>query len=423
MSGCWKVRAVCVAAGLLLASGGVTVRAQAGLLLGLSGGRTLWIAPQGGAVEFMEIPDLIVPRRDGFWRVGVRTYCEWETLDDFNQEPGNSGSKKEPGDSANNGAYSTQDVWFAGPVSERPEARGFFEDDFRDLIACPKQLKDDDTCATDNYGVAFVTSEYISLVEQEEGMCPGNAHPSAGEAGIVGRLDDHAAARIAYSDMEGAGASAAFRDAADDAQVEHEVGYPQEAETLGKMRAKYPKWDSMTSQEKVAAVGETAEDFCGGDTNEQDWYFERDDGQWIAHSTVDLPHVCGDYLPFDLPFHAPFPAPFTGPISLDAIRKQVPDAYDAVWSPKKEMVVVLAGQIKVDKMTGERTSAHASLEVFLPHGQDLGKRVATLATGEATGPVMAEWATGPNVARWTAELTKIKAQGVVNPRLPESPKP
>jgi hypothetical protein len=47
----------------------------------------------------------------------------------------------------------------------------------------------------------------------------------------------------------------------------------------------------------------------------------------------------------------------------------------------------------------------------------------TLPTGTSTGPIMAEWATGGNVARWTAELTKIKAQGVVRPLLTASQKP
>jgi len=215
-------------------------------------------------------------------------------------------------------------------------------------------------------------------------MCPGAAHPGAGEMGRVGRYDDYYASPVTYSEMEGAVASHAFQTAA--AHAQHAV-----------------------------------ESSCGGDTDEQSWYFERDWGKWAAHSTVDLPHVCGDFLPFDLPFHPPFATPFTGPISLDAIRKQVPDAYDAVWSPNKEMVVVLVGVFKLDKALGEKIPGRTSLDVFVPHEQELGKPIATLPTGALTGPVMAEWATGANVVRWTAELARIKAQGVVKLRLSPSP--
>jgi hypothetical protein len=48
---------------------------------------------------------------------------------------------------------------------------------------------------------------------------------------------------------------------------------------------------------------------------------------------------------------------------------------------------------------------------------------ATLPTGKSTGPIMAEWATGANVERWSTELSKIKAQGVVRPLLSAPQKP
>ena len=51
------------------------VAAQSGLLLGLETGneyRTLWIAAEGDSVALLASgPGLLVPRADGFWRVGV----------------------------------------------------------------------------------------------------------------------------------------------------------------------------------------------------------------------------------------------------------------------------------------------------------------------------------------------------------------
>src|SRR5262245_35342749 len=90
---------------------------QSGLLLGLSSRgcsstdvpdgctqrwRTLWVAPRNGAVTVIaELPDLIVPTVNGFWHVGVRTYCE--PLD---------------------WSLSVKDKLFALPVKERPVIEG-----------------------------------------------------------------------------------------------------------------------------------------------------------------------------------------------------------------------------------------------------------------------------------------------------------
>lgn len=93
----------------------------------------------------------------------------------------------------------------------------------------------------------------------------------------------------------------------------------------------------------------------------------------------------------------------------------MPGAYDAFWLPNREMVVVLVGLNK--PLQAETFPSRSALEVFSPHGQDLGKPTVTMSLADFEGPVMAESATGSNVARWTRELTKIKAQGVVKPRL------
>jgi hypothetical protein len=420
----WWLRVGMGAGVVLMAAWGATARAQSGLLLGMADGcdnreqpcasrnRTLWIVPKGGTVQMTEIPDLIVPRRDGFWRVGVRTYCQLEDPDDADDDAG----KDQPsGHAGEEKIYSIHDAWFAGAVDRQPA--------IDNLIPCPRHFAVGDACASDFSAIGYVTPEYVSIGEQEEGMCPGAAHPGAGEMGTVARLDDPQRTGIAFSEMEGAGASEAMREGAARARVKNEVGYPAEAAALENIKKKYPNWDRMTATQQLAVLDDADEESCGGDTDDQSWNFYRDRGRWAAHSEVDLPHVCGDYLPFDMPFRPPFSAPFTGPITLAAIREQVPDAYDAVWSPKKEMVVVLTGQFTHNKITGEETTVRTALLVFLPHGQVLGKPIATLQTGTSTGPVMAEWATGANVTRWTAELARIKAQGVVRPRLTNSTPP
>jgi hypothetical protein len=61
--------------------------------------QTLWIAREGNQIKLVsKLPDLIVPRTDGFWRVGLRTYC---------------GTPDEE-------SITVKDVPFAVPVRERP---------------------------------------------------------------------------------------------------------------------------------------------------------------------------------------------------------------------------------------------------------------------------------------------------------------
>jgi hypothetical protein len=405
------------AAFLLSATAGFGAQAQSGLLLGLENGckngnepcavpnRTLWIAPQSGRLQIMEIPDLIVPRKAGFWRVGIRTYCEADWSDDL-------GGKK---------TYSLNDRWFAKPVDERPVVGG--------LVPCPGYAQVTDACGTFYTEISFVNGNYISLNESDDSTC--GAHPSGSKSSNVWRLDGSGDNPVAFSTVEGRGGSDEYAQAATHALMVNDLKYREEDPDPGEkvaplglgnnsedqdIRRKFPNWASMSEAERGAAMQEIF-DPCFPNHNDTGWFIDRKNGRWTALGTIDTGRDCNGTVTFDLPFNTPFAGPASTPISLDEIRKQVPDAYDAVWSPKKEMVVVLTGQFKRNSITGESATVGTAIEVFLPHGQDLDRPVVTLRTDRATGPVMAEWATGSNVTRWTAQLTKIKAQGLVKPLL------
>jgi hypothetical protein len=108
----------------LVIFGSVAFSQTSGLLLGLAGSgcaendcsnymRTLWIAPQGAAVKLVAtVPDIIVPRQDGFWRVGVRVVC----------------------DAPEDWGIAQYDSLFAVKVRERPE--------FKDKVSCEDATKD-----------------------------------------------------------------------------------------------------------------------------------------------------------------------------------------------------------------------------------------------------------------------------------------
>jgi hypothetical protein len=434
------------AACFLLAACGSIAGAQSGLLLGLHRAddsseiseRSLWIAPQDGKLQILELPDLIVPRKTGFWRVGTRFYCDPQDLKD---EP-----HKEP---------SPDGVFFAAPVHQRPTVYG--------VVQCPTHVQYLDTRGTcgdqvpdgaSGVAVSFVNEEYISLSDWWRTDC-GGGHPDAGGKWSVERLGDPARTPIAYSDIEDKGASDEYARRAADALLDqnsgrnnadgHEVPLGEgDSQEDREIRKSFPNWSTMTDVEKVSAM-ETKDDQCFPKHDDKEWYIARKHGQWRAYGNFDTHRLCGVDVDFALPLHAAFAAPAAAPIDLDALKhritvkgvsdlKSIKGVKDSFWSPDYAILVVLVNTDKacvttpfefclpqeLDPDDLDRTSL---LQVYLPRGQDLGKPLISIPLEEFEGPVMAEWATGSNVARWTAELKEIKAQGVVKPLLSPSPHP
>jgi hypothetical protein len=224
---------------------------------------------------------------------------------------------------------------------------------------------------------------------------------------------------IPYGDIEGKGASDEYERRAADALIDQNSRDDDEGHTIPlgegdteedkEIRKRFPNWSTMNQVQKVAAM-ETEHIGCVPENDDKEWYIMREKGRWIAHGNVRTYRLCGYYVDFELPFHARFAVPETGSISLEAIKNRIliMGVRDLFWSPNHELLVVLV---------------NTELQVYSPHGQDLGRPVISMKLKESESPVMAEWATGSNVARWTAELKKIKAQGVMKPLLSSSPHP
>ena len=207
------------------------------------------------------------------------------------------------------------------------------------------------------------------------------------------------------------------------------------------IRKKYPHWSAMSNLEKVAVLQEPYRDGCFPEHDDSEWYIMRNHGRWSAYGSFDTHRLCGVSVDFELPFHARFADPATPPIDLDALKnriavqgvsdlKSIKGVSDFFWSPDNSLLIVL---IDMDEACTEKQPAFcpefqdhsefpfkAVLQVYSPHDQDLGKPVLSISLKSHEQPVMVEWETGSNVARWTAELAKIKAQGLVKPLLSSS---
>lgn len=404
----------------LLAICAPTARAQSGLLLGLNQPcgfqkhcvtpySTLWIAPQGKTVQIMTLPDLIVPRETGFWRVGVRTYCTPEK--DFN-------------DSNQKWVPSLRDTLFALPVNQRPVVRG--------LLQCSKPINS--PCTQNAIDISFVNSQYISLRNWAQYLC--GVHPDGSDVWTVQHLGDPRHDPIAYASLEGAGANNVYQRRAVHSLVALNRFFQNqqndEDKTLAKTGASTAESNQKTpeSQLKLPAKNDVATlarlhseyGDCFPRFNDTEWYINRGHGRWNALGGFDTKRLCGVWTKFPLPFHAAFAGPATTPISLATIKKQVPHAYDDYWSPNHRMLVVLSGKLTKIETYFEYPS-QPTLKVFIPHGHNLGKPVITTRLKDGVQTVMAEWATGHYVAKWTKQLTRIKAQGVMKPRLIPPSKP
>ncbi len=362
--------------------------------------RTLWIAPHGGMVKILELPDLIVPRQEGFWRVGVRTYCDPEQAEHLNGD-------KVPW---------PRDTWFAAPVKERPVVVGR-------LVPCPARIQEDN-CGGDNVAVTFVNAEYVSLERGESSEC--GVHPDFSGEWTVERLGDHDHSPLVYSAIKGPGTSGTYERLSAHALMDHDQDLRSAAAWLGdgdteedrETRKRFPKWSSMTEVEKVDALKDS-DLGCFQEHNDREWFIKRDQGRWIANGAFNTHRLCGYFVDFELPLPIAFAETATGPLGLNEISKQVPDAYDAFWSPNLERVVVLVRPSKQEPKAA--FPPPTALEVFSPRGSDLGKPTITMSLMENEGVVMVESATGSNVAQWTTELMRLKAQGVVKPLLTGQP--
>ncbi|MGD0097569.1 MAG: hypothetical protein ABSB60_13815 [Terracidiphilus sp.] len=417
--------------------------AQSGLLLGLSRSRdekgrdipdrTLWIAPQDGKLQIMELPDLIVPRKTGFWRVGTRFYCD---ADEVKNHP-----HKEP---SPNGAF------FAAPVSERPTIYG--------VVQCPAHVQYLDTegiCGDDvpdgasGVDISFVNGEYVSLNDWWRTDCGG--HPDGGSEPIVERLGDPSRTRIAYGEIEGQGAADKYARQAADALFDnyytlktygHRMPMGEgDTEEDAVIRKSFPGWSTMNDVEKVTALG-TVDDQCFPKHDDREWQITRGQGRWTASGSIHTHRLCGGEVDFELPFHAKFAASDAGPISLDAIRNQIAikdlrdltpikGVIDVLWAPNHAFLTAfidmdgacISNQFDVclPRDSEPEFAGKTLMQVYLPRGQVLGKPVISLQLKEFEKLVMAEGATGSSVARWTAALKKIEVEGVVKPMLASSP--
>jgi hypothetical protein len=384
------------AAAILMVVSASALAQQSGLLLGLSGlecnddsctpvARTLWIAPQNDSVKLLAtLKDLVVPRRDGFWRVAVRKYCQqpdWSisSEDHLLMVPVNQPLPRPQGDliscdEAIKKAQKNYDALMAKPLS------GNAADDFEANNA--KLHGAADECVADSITINFVNPDYISFSSGEAVDC--GAHPDGSVSYQVSPLGDQNRSPLPLSFLADAKAKETYDLLAKRALIDN----------ANSAEENHPKYNITQDLKDLSE-----EDFaCFPKFSDSDWFISRAGGRWAAKGGINTHRLCGGEVQFDLPaglLHS-LGIHESAEADLPALQKQLPDALDAFWSPQKDMVVVL--------------TRNQSLKVFRPQQAKLGPPVLTVPLNQPLQErvVMAEWALGSNVNRWTGILTALQ---------------
>jgi hypothetical protein len=254
-------RSLTIATLIFLMQASRTPEVPVGVLVGLhrddsandvaSGGslRTLWIPvnPAAGSPrEVVAIPDLLIPRKTGFWRAGLLGTCEDFPLG-FDSPPKRFGR-------------SVADYLWAAPVGTRPEVSLHSTEPVGPCGTPPAT-----NCENDGRTIVYwVWPEYVSLNTSERVEC--GVHPDVGlnhSVRSLDSLDQPVTVRAAL----GATAEATFKNAYQKAEREFRAGLPDQCEIT-------PFESSL-------------------------WHIERRFGQWKAVGLSPSHRLCGYGFDFE----------------------------------------------------------------------------------------------------------------------------
>jgi hypothetical protein len=310
--------------------------------------RTLWVpSPSAGnRVTPVELPDLLVPRRSGFWRVGVSGWCVEQDYFDVDEKP--SGSMTE----------------LFGSIVAAPQ--GTNPPDFK-RGSCKRS---DVHCVTESVAtIMWVWPEYISVMDGGESSC--GAHSGGSWVRSVKGLSD--LQPVSVRTALGPSAETLFRQAFEKARTEDRD-----------FRAQSPIGDK---REWADTCGDQAVTF-----DPRSWLIEREDGRWRLQGWTETHRLCG--VGFDYAVDTDV-SRIAGRRGDDASRWRAlmtrwPELDDVHTSPDRRWTVIAAGEA-----------------VMIFAGASLDREILRVPKARFEQLVMVEWATGSNVRRWNDEVIRF----------------
>ena len=308
---------------------------------------TLWIARTPSGVRRAVVPELLVPRADGFWRAGIAATCVRDPQSKLDRlwivkastapvvEEGCPGVEASAlpflGDSADRAAHDTMTV----------------------------------VCAIEDIEITFITGDFIGtehMAAQTE-----ECEPRGGRYYVTPMVT---------------------RWGSDSSLALPEVVGPRTDPAL----ARATRVAFRNAPEDCSDFVADTMNFEWAQSHVEQWYVARDHGRWRAHV---FGHIYGSDCSFDAPVDLTLPRSFVGHDVLrpswTTIKRAVPKAVDAIASPNGDMVVVFSGD---------------TLSAFALNGTKLGTRLVAMPF-KGQRVVMVQWAVGRNVARWDEEIAHL----------------
>lgn len=345
--------------------------AQSGVLIGVAkpgGYETLWIVRDPARSVHTTIPALLVPRSDGWWRVGTAPICSTEEVEGQAMDV----LWRVRADSTPVIAEICHEV----AASDLPYARAVAED-----TAVADSLQTMVRCSWSHISIKFVSAEYMAVGEtsgQTEACEPrgGRWYQSY----YVSRFNGDsslALSTFATPSVDSIGRAALTRAATELAKDE--------------MCTEVVRGFNASELVDVGAA----------------WYPVRWRGRWRPTLMEELGTGDCQLLPT---VDVVLANALTGHDSLKpswgVVARQVKGLVDAFTSPRGDLVIARGKD---------------SLFVYLGEAEKLGRRIGAIPFADRD-IVMLQWATGRNVARWNQEIAAMVRRGLPAPKVVPAPK-
>lgn len=258
------------------------------------------------------------------------------------------------------------------------------QSDLRPIPASkPDEKKSFYYCTSKSVPVHFVGPELISYSVSEDYEC--GVHPDAQISFAVSPLESIENSLLSIVDVLGSAGELAFNS-----------GLESEKSSYSRNHS-----DNKYGPNGADCANEAT-------TTQTNWAIIRKEGQWIAQGWADTHRLCGYGFEFDIPIKLPESIVGYNELYLPwkKIKREVPDVFDALNSPTKNILVVLTP---------------AELKVFSTRDSTIGNQIAstplysfTLASSTPTEEeydrekvVMAQWATGEKVSLWNTKINEL----------------
>ena len=346
---------------------------------------TLWIVRDAAGTRIAAtLPDIVVPRKSGFWRIGIAHTCQF--------------TPAARGDANDHGNISTEDFPFAVAAGQLPVVE-------LDHPVCNAQAAK--RLFDDSYNPEFVP-------EPDSDHPPdANAHSECGWANrwFESVLPD----LVSVSYFQGVSEICEPQGGNDYKEIW--VQRPDDVfPFVGPAQQQIPfdvVFGAAGHRAWIQAVsgGQPEGDSCIADNPDEDmqqtgWSLKHVHGEWRTHAFAQVGRVCTAsadpkvVVPRSLTHAVPLPIPWA------ALEKQLPGITDAYVAPGGSVLLAIQST-KGDAVSEEGQTVAVTLYDF--SGNKLGAKLLDLPAAKI---VMAEWATGRFVQSWTESLSALQANGL-----------